>query len=77
MVVLDDFVAVDHLAVALGLDGIENELGVLGLVGVDLLAIEQFQGIQHGRGLLGAVLPGNGPQRVLGGLGPVVAGDQH
>ena len=76
MVVLDDLAAVDHLAVPLGLDGIEDELGVLRLVRVDLLAVEQLQGVQHGGGLLGAVLPGDGPQGVLRGLGAVVAGDQ-
>ena len=76
MVVLDDLAAVDHLAVPLGLDGIEDELGVLRFVGVDLLAVEKLQGVQHGGGLLGAVLPGDGPQGVLRGLGAVVAGDQ-
>jgi len=76
VVVLDDLAAVDYLAVPLGLDGIEDELGVLRLVGVDLLAVEQLQGVQHGGGLLGAVLPGDGSQGVLRGLGAVVAGDQ-
>jgi len=76
VVVLDDLAAVDYLAVPLGLDGIENELGVLRLVGVDLLAVEQLQGVQHGGGLLGAVLPGDGSQGVLRCLGAVVAGDQ-
>ena len=76
MVVLDDLAAVDHLAMALGPDGVEDELGVLGFVGIDLFAVEQFQGIQYGRGLLGAVRSRDGPQGVLRGLGAVVAGDQ-
>ena len=76
MVVLNDLAAVDHLAVALALDGIEDERGVLRFVGGDFLAVEQLQGVQHGGGLFGTVLPGNGSQGVLRGLSQVVTRNQ-
>ncbi len=77
VVFLDQLGAVDHLAVALLLGDAEDVLGVLGPVGVEPFAVEQLQGIQHRGGLLGAVLPGDGAQGVLSGLGPVRSGDEH
>ena len=50
--------------------------GVLRLVGVDFLAVKQFQCVQHGGGLLGTVLSSDSPQGVLRRLGAVVAGYQ-
>ena len=76
MVILNELAAVDYLPVPLGLDGIEDELGVLRFIGSNLLAVEQLQGVQHSGGLLGTVLSGDGPQSVLRSLGAVVAGDQ-
>ena len=75
--VLDQFGAVDHLAVALLLGDAEDVLGVLRPVGIEPLAVEKLQRVQHGRGLLRAVLPGDGAQGVLRGLGPVRSGDEH
>lgn len=76
MVILNDFATVDHLAVPLALKGIKDELGVLRFGGSNFLPIKQLQSVQYCRGLLGAVLPGDGSQSVLRGLCAVVAGDQ-
>ncbi len=75
--VLDQLGAVDHLAVALLLGDAEDVLGILRPVGIEPLAVEQLQGVQHRGGLLGAVLSGDGAQGVLRGLGPVRSGDEH
>ena len=75
--VLDQLGAVDHLAVALLLGDAEDVLGVLRPVGIEPLAVEKLQRVQHRGGLLGAVLSGDGAQGVLRGLGPVRSGDEH
>ena len=62
---------------ALLLGDAEDVLGVLRPVGIEPLAVEQLQGVQHRGGLLGAVLSGDGAQGVLRGLGPVRSGDEH
>ena len=75
----DDFLAVDDLALAFGFEQGEDVFGVARLRGVELVGVEQFQGVQDGGGLLGAVGLGDAAQRFLGGLlgVPVAAvGDQ-
>ena len=75
--VLDQFGAVHHLAVALFLRDAEDVLCILRPVGIEPVAVEKLQGVQHGRRLLRAVLPGNRAQGVLGRLVPIRSRNQH
>ena len=76
MVTLNYFAAVYHLSVRFGLDCVKNNPHVFGFVGIQFLAVEQFQSIKNGCGLLGAALAGNCPQSLLCRLGAVAAGDK-
>ena len=69
----DDLRPVDYLALALGLEQIEDEFGVAGFGRVDLVAIEEFERIEDGGGLLGTVGLGDAAQGLLRGLEGVPA----
>ena len=62
---------------ALLLEQAQDVFGVFRFVGIEPFAVEQFQGIEYRRGLLGAVLAGDGAQGILRGLVPVGSGDEH
>ena len=62
---LHQFGAVEHLAMPLLFQQIDNVRGILRAVWIETFAIQQFERIEHSRGLPGTVLPGNGPQRIL------------
>jgi len=71
------FAAVEHLTVALGLEAIQHLLRVAGVGRVDTVAIKQLQRIEHGERVLGASAAGQCAQRVADQLLAVGLGDQH
>ena len=73
LVILDQLGPVHHLAVPFLLEQAEDVFGVFRFVGVEPFTVEQFQGIEHRRGLLGAILAGDGAQGILRGLVPVMS----
>ena len=75
--VLNQLRSIDHLTVTFLFEQVENMFGIFGSIRVEPFAIEQLQTVKNGNGLFGAVLAGDGPQCVLRGLGPVLAGDEH
>ena len=77
MIIVDQLAAVDDLPLPLAVERIENRLGVGREMGRKRLAIQQRQRIQHSRRLFRAILAGNGAQRILGGLRPIIARNQH
>ena len=74
---LDQLRAVDHLAMPLLLEDVQDVRGVLGAVRIEPLAIEELQGVEHGGRLLGAILSGDDAQGVLCRLLAVLARDEH
>ena len=56
---------------------IDNVRGVLRAVWIETFTVQQFERIEHSRGLPGTVLPGNGPQCILRSLISVGTGDEY
>ena len=77
LVVVNQFGAIDHLAMPFLTEVTEDVPGVFRFVRFETLPIEQFQGIEYRRGLPGSLLAGDSAQGVLRGLVPVVTGDEH
>jgi hypothetical protein len=73
----EQFAAVEHLAVALGLEPGQHLQRVAGLGRVHPVAIEKLQRIQHSDGVLGAGATGESTQCIANELFAVGFGDQH
>ena len=73
----EQFAAVEHLAVALGLEAVQHLLRVARVGGIDAVAVEQLQGIEDGGGVLGAGAAGQCAQGITDQLLAVGLGDQH
>jgi hypothetical protein len=57
---LDQFGTVEHLAIALLFQEIDNVRGILRAVWIEAFAVQQCERIEHSRGLPGAVLTSDG-----------------
>ena len=70
---LNQFLAVQNLSLAFGLQQVENVLRVLGAGGFQFIPVKQFKRIQYGGGLFGAGCGlGNAAEGILCGLGDVL-----
>ena len=74
--VVDQLRPVEHLAVALLSEQVKDVPGILRRLRTKLLAIEQVERVEHGGPLLRLLAAGEPAQGVLGGLLPVIAGDE-
>src|SRR5215510_4569338 len=77
MYALHQFGAIEHLAMPLLFQQIDNVLGILRAVWIETFAIQQFERIEHSSSLSRTVLPGNGTQRILRRLVSVGTSNEH